>query len=146
MKELAKMPSVNNYQVLFGKKLGLDLKGCSLGVSLAKIDDLLDQEFWSKKELGKPSQKQINLAAEFGFDISNETKRVGSAIIDDIMEQLNLESIESQNLKPGDKVRNKWDPIGQIWVISSIKNDGLVFFKGGNGKKAWSRNLIKFNT
>lgn len=133
---------VSEKQVAFGRKIGLDLSNCTIGVATAKIEDSIDHNFWGK-ELGKPTDKQIELAAKFGYEISGETRRVGSAVIDDILQQLNLESIEEQNLKAGDIVKNKWDQLQQEYVISSIQENGLIFFKGGNGKKAWARNLIK---
>jgi hypothetical protein len=142
MKKLTKIKKVVKRHIAFGRKLGLDLSSCSIGVALAKIEDEIDKNFWGI-ELGKPTQKQIELAAEFGYEISGETRRVGSAIINDIMDQLNFEAIENQNLKPGVSVVNKWDRLSMIYIISSIKEDGLVFFKGGNGKRAWARSLIR---
>lgn len=145
MKALTKIKRVSEKQVAFGRKIGLDLRNCTIGVASANIMDLIAHDFWGA-DLGKPTQKQIDLAREFGYDISAKTYRVGSAVISDIMEQLNLEAIEEQNLKAGDKVVNKWDRIQQKYVISSIQDDGTVYFKGGNGKRAWARNLIKVDT
>ena len=142
MKELTKIKKVLDKQVEFGKNLGLDLNCCTINVAVAKIEDLIDQTFWGKS-LGSPSKKQIELASKFGYDISEETRRVGATVISDIMEQLNFESIDLQQLMPGDTVINKWDSLSQKQVISSIQEDGLVYFKGGNSKRAWARNLIK---
>lgn len=142
MKPLTEVSKVSDKQVLFGKRLGLDLRKCTISVAAAKIQDMIDRDFWDR-DLGKPTQKQIELAKKFGYDISGETRSVGSAVIGDIMEQLNFESIQEQDLKPGDRVLNKWDSVRRHYQISSIKEDGLVFFKGGNGRKAWARNLIK---
>ena len=142
MKALTKIKRISEEQVAFGRKIGLDLSTCTVRVAAAKIEDIIDQNFWGK-ELGTPTEKQSELAAKFGYDISEETQRVGSAVIEDIMAQLNLELIEEQNLMPGDIVKNKWDPLHREYIISSIREDGLVFFKGGNGKRAWARNLIK---
>jgi hypothetical protein len=141
-KRLTKIPTVSEAQVACGRKLGLELASATVGVALAKIEDWLDQYFWGK-DLGRPTQKQIALAQQFDYDIASETRRVGSAIIGDIMTQLNLESIEWQHLEPGAVVTNKWEQPGSTYTISSIEEDGLVFFKGGNGEKAWARNLIK---
>jgi len=143
MKDLDEITKVNEQQISFANRLGLDISGCTIREAFAKIQDILDIYFWSNSDLGHPSNKQIELAAKFGFDISDKTLRIANAIIDDIMEQLNLESIENQSLKPGDTVHNIWDKFHQGWIISSIHESGLVFFKGGNGKKAWARNLVK---
>ena len=144
IKNLDKLTQLSNAQIIFGKKLNLDFAECTTGVAIAKIWDLIDHEFW-ENDLGGPTSKQIDLAAQFGYNISNETKAVGSAIIDDIMMQLNLESIDNQHLQKGDIVINKWQTANLKYIISSIKEDGTVFFKGGNGHKAWARNLIKIN-
>jgi hypothetical protein len=44
-------------------------------------------------------------------------------------------------LAPGVKVRNKRN--NREYIISSIKPDGLVYFKGGQGAKSWAGNLEK---
>ena len=144
MKTLTKIKLVSKEQVAFGRKIGLDLTNCSVTVAAAKIEDFIDQNFWGR-ELDKPTEKQIELAARFGYDISAETRRVGFAVIEDIMEQLNFESIEKQKLTPGDTVRHTRDSLHLKHIISSIREDGIVFLTGGRRKQAWARNLIKVN-
>lgn len=63
--------------------------------------------------------------------------------MDDIFDQLNRESVENQNLRPGDVVTKRWDQNGKQYVISSIQEDGSVYFKGGNMNRAWARNVQK---
>ncbi|KHG40105.1 hypothetical protein OA07_19485 [Aphanizomenon flos-aquae 2012/KM1/D3] len=55
---------------------------------------------------------------------------------------LNLNTIETENLKlkHGSKVFHINNP-EKILIISSITNKGMVYFKGGNGQKAYARNL-----
>ena len=142
MKALIKIKLVSEEQVAFGRKIGLDLTNCTVMVAAAKIEDFIDQNFW-RRELEKPTEKQIELAARFGYDISGETRRVGFAVIEDIMEQLNFESIEEQKLTPGDIVRHTRDSLHSEHIISSIREDGIVFLRGGGRKQAWARNLIK---
>ena len=142
MKELDKIPKVSKEQIEFGKKIGLSLQGCSVSVAAAIIQDLINKEFWGK-ENEPPTEGQIGFANELGADISNESKAVGSAIISDILEQSNHDSIESQGLEPGVKVRNKRN--NREYIISSIKPDGLVYFKGGQGAKSWAGNLEKID-
>jgi hypothetical protein len=122
------------------------VSGETLGVVVAKIYDLIDKEIFNMKVFGKPTEKQIQLANEFGYDISLCTRREGEAIISNIMTELNLEAIEAEELAPGVEVINKWDPLQKIEVISSIQDDGLVFMRGGNGKRAWARSLKRFKT
>jgi hypothetical protein len=79
---------------------------------------------------GRPSEKQIALAERFGRDISACSKRVGAAVIDAIMTQLNIESIESQGLAPGVLAVRVHDSLPQPREISSIQADGTVYFRG----------------
>jgi hypothetical protein len=139
-KKLTFVEKTSQEQVLFGKKLGLDLTGCSVGVALAKIEDVIDLEFW-KIELKTLTEKQINFGRNLGFDISEMPKRQGEAFLYDILHQMNCEAIENEQLKSGVKVRNIFDKYNNIKIISSISKNGTVYFKGGNGKRAWARNL-----
>jgi hypothetical protein len=130
-------------QIEFGRRLGLDLEGKTVGVARAMIEDAIDCQFYGKNDLGQPSAKQIELALQFGHDISTTSRRVGHAIIDDLMTKLNLDAIATQHLARGVAVTNKHDLSRRKLVISSIKEDGTVFFRGGNGAKAWARSLIR---
>lgn len=134
---------VTEAQIQFGRRIGLELAGKSLGVARAMIEDAIDCQFYGRNDLGEPTPKQIELARKLGRNISTVSRRVGDAIIDDIMTQLNHEAIESQRLAPGVVVTNKHDLLGRKIVISSIKEDGTVYFRGGNGSKAWARSLIR---
>ncbi|MFZ1962875.1 MAG: hypothetical protein WAU78_05295 [Roseiarcus sp.] len=142
-KALDQIATVNEPQRAFGNRLGVDISGRSLGVAAAMIDDALQRDFWGKADLGAPTTKQVALAAKFGHDISEATRRVGNAIIDDFMLQLNREAICKQNLEPGAAVINEHDRLRRTQIISSIADNGTVYFRGGNGAKAWARNLLR---
>lgn len=144
MPSLPHVQLVNDSQIAFGERLGLNLKGKSVGVAWAEIDDAVTIGFHGACDLGSPSLKQCALAEKFGFDISNSTKSVGFAVIDDIMYHLNIEALEKHQLAPGVTVRNIRQG-EKHYVISSISSDGTVYFKGGNGKRAWARNLERMN-
>ncbi len=144
-KELKHIDLVNNQQIEFCRKLGIDVTGDTVSLAAAKIYGIMRRDFFGE-ELGRPSEKQIALAKKFGFDISQCSQIEGNAIIDDLMSELNHESIEKQKLGPGVEVINKWDDLKRVYTISSIREDGLVFFKGGNGKKAWARNLERIES
>jgi hypothetical protein len=51
------------------------------------------------------------------------------------MTDLNHEAIASQRLAPDVPVTNKHDPLHRRWVISSITEDGTVFFGEGTGPR-----------
>ncbi|MBU1285944.1 MAG: hypothetical protein KJ989_19470 [Gammaproteobacteria bacterium] len=140
MPSLSHVQLTNDSQIAFGERLGLNLKGKSVGVARAEIDDAIAIEFHGAHDFDSPSAKQCALAKKFGFDISNSTKSVGFAVIDDIMHHLNMEAIEKHQLAPGVTVHNIHQH-EKNYVISSISSDGTVYFKGGNGKRAWARNL-----
>ena len=91
--ELTRIARVNDDQVAFGAKLGVDLRGCTLGVAEARIEDAIDLGFRAV-EVGSPTPKQIELAGKFGYDILGVSRREGEAIINDLMAQLNHEAIE----------------------------------------------------
>jgi len=141
-KKLTFIEKVSSKQVDFGKKIGVDLRDMTLDLASAKIEDWLSVEFYGQSELGHATARQTELAEKFGYDLATSTRREAAAIISDIMTQLNLESVHKQNLKRGVKVTNIWDPVAMRLVISSITGDGLCFFMGGNGKRAWARNLV----
>ena len=130
-----------NKQIEFAERIGIDIKNDSIYVARIRINEYIDREIWELTEARKLSNKQIELAARYGIDISNETYAVGNAIIDEIMEKLNNESILLQDLKCGDRVCFR-DNRKMECVISSIKS-GIVYFKGGNGSKAYARNIIR---
>ncbi len=141
MKELKYIPRVSDSQVTFGVRLGLDFQGCTVSVAAARIEDAIDAGFRGKTTMGSPTEKQIKLAAKFGYDISRLSRREGHAVIDDLMTELNHEAIEAWALAPGITVVNVHDNLRTAQVISSIQPDGTVYFRGGNGRRAWARNL-----
>lgn len=141
--EAPTMNIVTETQIQFGRRIDLDLTGKTIGVARAIIEDAIYCQFYGRNELGAPTLKQIELARKFGHDLSTVSHRVGDAIIADIMTKLNIEAITSQRLAPDVIVTNMHDQLGRKFVISSIKEDGTVFFRGGNGAKAWARSLIR---
>jgi len=139
-KNLTHVSRVNRRQVAFGVRLGLSLAHSTVGVAAARIEDCFRSDFYGESP-GTATPKQIVLAAQFGYDISDCTRRVAHAIISDLMEQLDRETIIAEGLAPGVTVTNIHDCLHTHLVISSIQRDLLVYFKGGNGKKAYARSL-----
>lgn len=141
VKALSHFARVSEEQVSFGDKLGLDLRGCAISVATARVEDAIDIGFRGVVDLGSPTSKQVALAAKFGSEISHLSRREGEAVIDDLMTQLNLETIEAEGLAPEVVVTNIHDDFEEHYVISSIKPDGTVYLRGGNGRRAWARSL-----
>ena len=140
-RELSHIPRVSEAQVEFGRKLGLDLRGCTVGVAAAKIDVLVREGFWGEADSRHPTEKQIAFAKKHGVDLEGLDHEIADAVIDDLMAELNMEAIESECLAPGVRVVNVHDRLGRVETISSITADGTVFLKGGQGKRAWARSL-----
>jgi hypothetical protein len=139
-KKLTHVPLVGERQVAFGVRLGLGLAGCTFRVAGARIEDCIRSEFYGETLL-HATEKQAALAAKFGYDITASTRRIAHAVIADIMEQLDRETIIAEGLAPGVTVSNIHDKHPMHYVISSVQPDLLVYFKGGNGKKAYARSL-----
>jgi hypothetical protein len=140
MNRLTFVEKANENQIKFGQKLGLDLSGLSVGVAKAMIDDQIDIYF-NNNEIKSLTSKQIEYAHDLGFDISKMTKRQGEAFLEDILLQKNFENIQKEKLEPGVRVKRVYDNLNKIEVISSISKNGTVYFKGGDGQRAWARNL-----
>ena len=136
---------VDERQTAFGARLGLDLAGCTVNLAGARIEDCIRSEFYGETLL-QATPKQVALAAEFGYDIRASTRRIAHAVIADLMEQLDRETIVAEGLASGVTVRNIHDKRSVRYVISSVQPDLLVYFKGGNGHKAYARSLRRIAT
>jgi hypothetical protein len=139
------MQPVSDEQIAFGGRLGLDLKGKSLSEGLAMIHDIIDRDFLGLSDLGEATPKQLVFAAKFQRNLSHASRRVANAVVGDLMTELNLAAIQDERLSPGVTVKNRHDVWERKFVISSIQSDGTVYFKGGNGARAWARSLIRID-
>jgi hypothetical protein len=137
------MQSVSDEQIAFGRRLGLALESKSVSEALAMIHDAIDRDFLGLSDLGEATPKQLEFAAKFQRDLSHVSRRVADAVVGDLMIELNLAAIQRERLAPGVTVKNKHDIVERRLVISSIQPDGTVYFKGGNGARAWARSLIR---
>jgi hypothetical protein len=137
-----KLIRTNERQIEFGRLLGLNFHGLTVGAAFAMIHETIDKNF-NGKELKAASEKQIELGEKFGFDFSKLTTHVASAYIKDILVALNFKSTEEQHIKPGDCVINKYDKEKKEHIVSSIGKEGYIFFKKTSGGCA--RYLIKID-
>jgi hypothetical protein len=122
------MRYVTEAQIAFGRRLGLDLTGKALGEAEAIIFDVIRRDFHGMTDLGSPTPKQIELAAKLQRDISTASRAVGDATIADLTTDLNQQAIQRERLAPGVVVVNRHDTFPRKYVISSIKDNGTVFF------------------
>jgi hypothetical protein len=136
------LPKTNEQQIKFGRLLNLDFAGLTVRVANAMIHDSIEKHFYGK-ELRTATGKQIELGEKFGMNLSKFTVGVASAYLRDLMVKLNFKSIEEQNIKPGDYVINKYNEKKEEHMVSSINNEGYIYFKKNSGGAA--RYLIKIN-
>lgn len=136
-------------QINIGSKLGLDVYCDSWNVARAKLLDFIGDAIGDLVKYTNPTKKQIEFGKEFGIDVSKNSFRVAVARIKDALTEKNLRAIEELQLVPGDQViLTRWFNLNSIseefkekFIISSIRKDGLVYFKGGNGRCAWAGKL-----
>jgi hypothetical protein len=140
------MQPVSDQQIAFGRRLGLDLEGKSISEALAMIHDVIDRDFLNLSDSSEATPKQIEFAAKFQRNLSHVSRRVADAVVGDLMTELNVAAIQRERLAPGVTVKNKHDIVERKLVISSIQPDGTVYFKGGNGARAWARSLIRIES
>lgn len=85
------------------------------------------------------------------IELSKSSFRVAVARIKDVLTEKNLRIIEELEVVPGDQVvlSRSFNLYGiskklkQKFIVSSIRKDGLVYFKDGNGRCAWAGKLRK---
>ena len=134
-------PSIVSEEVLkLAKYLGID---CSDTNYASIIKNAIGQMFGDDRKEAKSSRKQIDYSKREGLgDVSGFTMEEVSALIYEKLNFLDIKSVEEQDLKAGNRVIFRDHPVRGFLVISSVK-DGIVYFKGGNGSKAFARNVIK---
>lgn len=96
-------------------------------------------------EIGSPpsevSEKQLAKAQELGIDVSSCSSSWSAYIkINEAIRRSNLDAVRRMGLKPGDEVLTSG---GQQYVVSSVGEDGRVYFKGGRGKQSPASQLTK---
>lgn len=135
-------------QEQLARALGVDISGDSFDVAAARLMDVVAVSVGH--EPAEPaSERQMQFAQSLGCAVAGDTKRVASAKIGEALLARNRQAIVSMNLKPGDRVIRtiQFEYGGELrtteneFVISSIQNNGRVFFKGGNGQGAWPTQL-----
>lgn len=134
-------------QIEIAKAFNLNIADDLADVGFIKIMNILKSIFDYPIDERPATEKQIAFAKKFGIDVSEYTLEMAGMVLLRITQEEDKESIRTQDLKPGDIVTtfNRMNPNysnGFKYTISSIK-DGMVYFKGGNGKKAFARNIRK---
>ena len=138
-------PSIVSEEVLkLAKYLGIDCSDTNYAsIIKVRVMNAIGQMFGDDRKEAKSSRKQIDYSKREGLgDVSGFTMEEVSALIYEKLHFLDIKSVEEQDLKAGNRVIFRDYPVRGFLVISSVK-DGIVYFKGGNGSKAFARNVIK---
>jgi len=151
MPEYEYVPSVTAEQLVIGERLGLDLSQDTWAVARARILDAVGAAIGDVERYDTPTDRQVARARSLEIDVSGHSFRVAFAMIADALRERENRAIRRMNLRPGDRVgrEHRFERDGQIqrWteelVISSIRDDGLLYFKGGGGKRGWASNFRK---
>lgn len=61
MKDLRHIPRVSDSQVAFDVRLALDLRGCTVSVATARIEDAIDAGFQGETTMGTPRRSRSSL-------------------------------------------------------------------------------------
>lgn len=141
-------------QINIGSKLGLDVPRDSWNVARAKLLDFIGDAIGNSVKYTNPTKKQIEFGKELEIDVSKNSFRVAVARIKDALTEKNLRAIEELQLVPGDQViLPRWfnfngisEKLEEKFIVSSIRKNGLVYFKGGNGRCAWAGKLRKIGS
>jgi hypothetical protein len=145
------VPRVTAEQLAVGTRLGLDLTQDTWAVAKARILDAVGTAIGDEERYDEPTQNQIAWAESLGIDVSPHSYRVAFAMIKDALSERENQLIRVMNLKPGDRVAREREveyegqihKVRQEFVISSIRDDGLLYFKGGGGMSGWPSNFTK---
>jgi len=139
------------------KLLGVELASDdSFLIAAARIEDAVADAV-GDEPISKPSKNQERIASEIGLDISMDSHRVAWNKIKQKWQldnyEANVPAARNMNLKPGDRVIKHLTikaPSGDIkfekeYIVSSIRWDGFVYFKGTGCNCAWAKTLTKLD-
>lgn len=139
------------HQLTLAEQIGCELDATvPLGVVAARLEAFLGPKIRGTAGTPLPptdSQVRFLLTLNPVFVLRGESRSEISAWIDHHLALATAEALEELKLRHGDAVRVRYQvdphesPFYWSGVVSSIGSQGLVYFKGGNGKCAWPRSI-----
>ena len=133
--------NVTKEQRKIAKQLGVYIaKSNSFNIVAAKIRDHVSEAIgdWDAAE---PTEHQVQYAKSLGIKVGKTSRRVISARIGDELLKRNIKALKKLKLEPGDIVTLKEDKNIRDYVISSIKDNGKIYFKGIGCPQAWATQI-----
>lgn len=141
------------------KTVGLTLMGTEpWGVAAVLLEEHLQPLIWGR-EWESATDRQRTFLAKLGSQVANDaglTKRTASAWIEYHLALRSIESLKRLALARDDPVikRTRWRhpetkrlcETLDYAIVSSIGANGMVYFRGGNGKCGWPSSLARAAT
>ena len=142
---------VSPEQLDVGDRLGLDLAQDTWAVARARILDVVGPAIGDQERYDEPTEKQIAWAKSLGIDVMGQSYRVAYALIQDALWERENQLIRDMRLRPGDTVAREREleiegdihHLREEFVISSISDDGRLYFRGTGAKSGWPSQLKK---
>lgn len=132
-------PSATHYQKDIASRLGISVANDTVTVASAKIRAVVAVALQPGQEVRASTEAQRAYARSLGIDVSSDSLLVASARIEEALLERNHELIRKYNLRPGTHVI--WNQRQREMVISSIAENGRLWFKGGNGAGAFPHEI-----
>jgi hypothetical protein len=130
-------------QIQLAEKLGIKIPAESFLISSAIIEDEVGCAISSIKAKAESTEPQRDYAVALGIDVSNDSKNVACAKIQERLDEINKKLIKRHGLAPGKRVY--WNGLRREMVISSIAANYRLWFKGGNGWGAFPSQITPIN-
>lgn len=108
----------------------------------AKIEDEVSESVDAYKR-NPPTESQLAYAESLGIIVKNDSLRILSAKISDELEKRNISSLKELKIKEGDVVKLKGACEEESLIVSTIKNNGKIYFKGNGCNQAWASQIEK---
>lgn len=143
-------------QFRIARRLGIKLQpDDSILIASSRIIDAVADSIGDTRR-HDPTDKQVELAGKLEINIIGDSRRIAWAKIKQTIQRnnfnANMFAIQNLCLAPGDDVIDRRvinNPMGDDIVVehtrtvSSIRWDGMVYFKGGFGLCSWAQFLRK---
>lgn len=88
-----------------------------------------------------PTERQLEYAKLLGINVGKYSRRVISAKIEDELTKRNVKALKKLKLKPGDKVTLTEEVGIRYHIVSTIKDNGKIYFKGIGCPQAWATQI-----
>jgi len=136
-----KVMNVTDKQKNVACKLSIELTDFDTArTAAAKIHDFVADAI-DDYSASEPTDLQAEFAIRLGIDICDSTRRTLKAKIADELEIRNVNALSQMNLSQGDAIVHI--RTGGREVVSSIKDNGKIFFKGTGCQQTWASVLYE---